>query len=62
MKTMHHQSLFMSAISIFFGSATAIVTNPTPDYAKAFMLGICGGAGGYIIKLILDEIRKFIKK
>jgi hypothetical protein len=60
-KYMHHQTPLMSIICVTFGSFTALFTNPTPEIAKAFMLGAVGGIGAYIAKSILDKIVKFIK-
>lgn len=59
--TMHHHSPLMTFICVTFGSFTAILTNPTQEVAKAFLLGAIGGIGAYITKLLLDKIRNYFK-
>lgn len=64
---MHHNNF----IAIIFGSATGmfnyIISNPnvtvnSMEFFKVFIMGVIGGCGGYIGKLLVHQIAVKIKQ
>jgi hypothetical protein len=67
-KSMHHHNNF---IAIIFGSATGmfnyIMSNPNVtinamEFFKVFLMGVIGGTGGYIGKIVIHQIAMKFKR